>query len=200
MSFSCIIAVARTSNAMRSVQKVSSHVLRKRDIYWRLYKIQETLYVGQWCLSPLQSRHLGTSHSSSSCHQLPCHILLNVTDSLKSSLTKVILVFGKARNCRPPNLGSRVFESPGWFDISSKNSAQDVIHEWVRCHDEAANHQLPIAAGFWILQIVSVKECSRLTQNLMQICCSTLPVIFNVMATQYTCSLNSVYCPQWLVQ
>ena len=28
-----------------------------------LKKIQETLYTGQWHLSPLQSRHLGTSHS-----------------------------------------------------------------------------------------------------------------------------------------
>ena len=49
---------------MRSVQKVSSHVLSKIEI--SLKKIQETLYTGQWCLSPLQSRHLETSHRSSS--------------------------------------------------------------------------------------------------------------------------------------
>ena len=36
-----------------------------------LKKIQETLYIGQWRLSPLQSRHLGTPYSSPSCHQLP---------------------------------------------------------------------------------------------------------------------------------
>ena len=41
------------------------------DIYWRRYKIQETLYIGQCRLSPLQSRHLGTSHSSPNRHQLP---------------------------------------------------------------------------------------------------------------------------------
>ena len=64
-------------------------------------------------------------------------------------------------------------ESPGWFDVSSKNFAQDGMHEWAHCHDEAANHQLPITVSFWIIQIVSMKECSNLMQNLMQIHCST---------------------------
>ena len=99
-----------------------------------------------------------------------------------------------------PNLGCKGAQSPGWFDVSPKNSAGDVIHEWVCCHDEAANHQLPIAAAFWIIRIVSVEECSSLVQNLMQIWCSTCSVILTVMATQYTCSLNSIYWPHWLVQ
>ena len=68
------------------------------------------------------------------------------------------------------------------------------------CCDEAANHHLPIAAAFWIIQIVSAEECSSLMQNLMQICCSARSVILNMMATQYTCSLSGVYCPFWLVQ
>ena len=58
--------------------------MKNRDIYWRRYKIQETLYIGQWGLSPLQSRHIGTSHSSPKCHKLPHHIFLNLIDSLKS--------------------------------------------------------------------------------------------------------------------
>ena len=66
------------------------------------------------------------------------------------------------------------------------------MHEQVRCCDEAANHQLPIAMAFRIIQIVSTEECPHLMQNLMQIHCS---VILNVTATQDTCSLNSVYCP-----
>ena len=42
------------------------------------------------------------------------------------------------------------------------------------CHcGEAANHQWAIAAAFWIIWIVSVEECSSLTQNFTQICCST---------------------------
>ena len=83
--------------------------------------------------------------------------------------------------------------------VFHQNTAQDVMHEWACCHDEASNHQLYIAAAFWISQIVSAEECSSLTQNLMQIHCSTCSVILNVMATQYICSLNSVYSPHWLV-
>ena len=65
-----------------------------------------------------------------------------------------------------------------------------MMHEWVHCHDEAANHQLPIAVAFWIIQIVSAEECSSLMQNLMQIHFSTHSVILNAMTTQYTCLLN----------
>ena len=46
--------------------------------------------------------------------------------------------------------------------------------------------------AFWIIQIVSTKECSSLTQNLMQIRCSTHSTILNATATQYTCSLKVV--------
>ena len=73
------------------------------------------------------------------------------------------------------------------------------MHEWACC-DEAANHQLPIAADFWIIRIVSTEECSSLMHNLMQILCSTRAVILNATVTQYTCSLNSIYHPHWLVQ
>ena len=51
-----------------------------------------------------------------------------------------------------------------------------------------------------IIWIVSVEECSSLMQDLIQICCSNCSVILNVTATQYTCSLNGVYHPHWLVQ
>ena len=74
------------------------------------------------------------------------------------------------------------------------------MHERVCCHDEAANHQLPIAAAFWIIQIVSAEECSSLMQNLTQIHCSTRSVILNAMTTQYTCPFKGVYHPHWLVQ
>ena len=36
-----------------------------------------------------------------------------------------------------------------------------------------------------------MEECSSLTQNLMQICCSTHSVMFNVMATQYTSTAST---------
>ena len=69
-----------------------------------------------------------------------------------------------------------------WMDVLS----------WWSC-------QLSVAAPFWIILIVSAKECSTLTQNLMQILGSTYWIILNVMATWYTSSLNRVCRPHWLV-
>ena len=54
--------------------------------------------------------------------------------------------------------------------------------------------------AFWIIRIVSTEECSSLMQNLRQIRCCTHSVILNATATQYTCSLNRIYHPHWLVQ
>ena len=153
------------------------------------------MYIGQWHLSPLQNRHLGTSHSSPNCHQLPCHIFVNLIDVWNLFPFKGDFSFGKSQSHRAPNLGCRGAESPGWFDVLPKHSAWDVMHEQAHCHDEAANHQLPVAAGFWIIPIDSLEEFSSLMQNLMQIPCSTCWVILNEMATQYTCSLNGVYHP-----
>ena len=58
--------------------------MKNRDIYWRIHKIQETLYIGQWRLCLLPSRHHGTSHSSPKCHQLPHGIFLNLISGPKS--------------------------------------------------------------------------------------------------------------------
>ena len=77
-----------------------------------------------------------------------------------SSPSKMILVLGKARSLRAPNLGFRGTESPGWFEVSPKNSAWDVMHERACCGDEAASHQLPIDAAYWTTWIVSTEECS----------------------------------------
>ena len=152
-------------------------------------------------LLPLQSRNHGISHSSSNRPQLAHDIFLNLTDGLKSlPFSKVILVLGKTRSCMAPNVEYRGAESPGWFDVLPKNSASDMMYKWAYCHDEAANHQLPIAAAFWIMGIIFAQECSSLTQNLMQIHCSTHSVILNVTTTQYTCSLSAICHPRWLVQ
>ena len=135
-------------------ENIQPFTMKNRNIYWR-YKIQETVYKGQWYLSPLQSRHLGASHSSS---QSPSAAPSNFPESHwwseLLSLSKVIFVLGKARSHRAPNLGFRRAESPGWFDVLPKNSVQDVIQEQAHCCDEAANHQLPIAEAFWIIWIL----------------------------------------------
>ena len=70
-----------------------------------------------------------------------------------------------------------------------------MMHEQAGYCDEAPDHPLPITAAFSIIQIIFVEECSCLMQNLMEICWSTRSVILNVMATQYTCSLNGAYHP-----
>ena len=46
------------------------------------------------------------------------------------------------------------------------------MHEWLRCSDAAANHQLPIAGAFGIIWIVC-GGIFNLMQNLIQIHCST---------------------------
>ena len=51
-----------------------------------------------------------------------------------------------------------------------------------------------------IIWLVSMEECWSLMQSMMQMHWSTCSVILNAMATQYTCSLNGVYHPHWLVQ
>ena len=79
-------------------------------------------------LSPLQNRHLGTSNSSPSISSTVQNTLQNpmlespsaaLLCSLEShpqseisSLSKVILVLGKARSCMAPNLDCRGNESP----------------------------------------------------------------------------------------
>ena len=112
-------------------ESIQPRTMKNRDIYWKRYKIQETLYTGQWCLSPLQSRNLGTSHSSLSTSSTVQNTLQNPL--LKSppaallccpeshqwseicSLSKVILVLGKCISQRAPNLGHRGLSHLGDF-------------------------------------------------------------------------------------
>ena len=109
------------------------------------------MYIGQRCLSPLQSRYLGTSHSSSNCNQLPCHIFLNLISGLISPFLKVILVLRKVRSHRAPNLGCRGTESPGWFDVSPKNCSR---HDaWVGM------------LSWWSFQSPVVHSCCLLNQS-----------------------------------
>ena len=95
------------------------------------------LYIRQWCLSPLQSRHRGTSHNLPSVSSTVQNTLQNPLLELSSaapsyfpeshqwseiySLSKVILVLGKARSCRAPTLGYMGVEPPGRFNVSPQN-------------------------------------------------------------------------------
>ena len=116
-----------------------------------------------------------------------------------SYLLKVILILGICRSPRAPNLGCSGAELRGWFDVSPKNSAQDMMHERARCGDEAANHHLPMAAAFWMNHQNSFHR-GMLKLNAKSDRFIALLSHLNIMATQYTCSLNAVYHPHWLVQ
>ena len=61
-----------------------------------------------------------------------------------SSLSKVILVLGKTRSLRVLQEG---LNHLGDLTLCQKTT-RDVMQEWAHCHEEAANHQLPIAAAF----------------------------------------------------
>ena len=141
--------------------------MKNRDMYWRRDKIQETLYIGQWCLSPLQSGHLGTSHSSPNCHwrsEIP-------------SLSKVISVWGKARSCRAPNLGVGVLSHLGDLMFHEKTLLETCCMSRHLVVMKLPS-QLSVGVAFWMSQVVSTEECSSLKQNLMQIHCSSCSVIF----------------------
>ena len=59
----------------------------------------------------------------------------------------MILVFGKSEV-----IGSQVWAVVELHPLGDlmfhQKTVRDVMHEQVCCHDEAANHQLPIAAAF----------------------------------------------------
>ena len=171
--------------------------MKNRDSYGRRYKIHCTQ--DNDASVPFKVGTLGPHTVLPITISCPSYFPESHQQSEVSSLSKVTLVWGKARRHRAPNLECRGAESPGWFDVSLKNPAWDMMNEQVRCCDEAASHQWPIAAAFWVIWRISMEQCSSLTQNWMQIRCSTCSVILNVTATQYTCSLNGVYHPHWLV-
>ena len=160
-------------------------------MYWRRYKIQETLYIGQWRLSPLQSRHLGTLHSSLNHHQLPCCIFLSLINSLKSLPFQGWFQFWE----KPEVAGCQIWAVAGLSHLGDlmfhqKNSAWDLMNEQVCCCDEAANHQLPIAAAFWIIWIVSAEECSSLMQNL-------IADLLLYLLSHFECVSHTVHMTQW---
>ena len=72
-------------------------------------------------LSPLQSRHRGTSHSSLNCHQRPRRIFLSLIDGLKLLPFKDDFSSGESQKLQGAKSGLWGAESPAWFDVSPKN-------------------------------------------------------------------------------
>ena len=66
------------AGCIKSVQKVSSHIIGKIETF-----IEDTRNIVYRTMT-VQSRHLGSSHSSPNLHQLPPNIFLNLIGGLKS--------------------------------------------------------------------------------------------------------------------
>ena len=129
-------------------ESIQPHAMKNGDIHWR-YKIQETLYIGQWCFSPLQSRHLGTSHRS-----------LLMAARTHSTFSGAQLIAGL------PECGS--------LPADSQPPLRHSCHTFVRIALVTSSPK-----AFWITWIVFMEEHPSLMQNLMQIHCSTRSVILN---------------------
>ena len=111
----------------------------------------------------------------------------------------MILVSGKGRSHRAPNLGCRGAESPGWLDVLPENlhmrcDAWRGVLSWWSCQSPVAhscgllNH--PNSFCGWVFKLNATFDADSLLYT----------VTLNVVVTQYTCSLSGVYHPHWLVQ
>ena len=88
--------------------------------------IQETLYIGQWLCSSLWSRQAPWDHTQfyQSPSAAPLYLPESHQQSEISSLSKVIVVLGKARSHRAPNLSRR-----GLSHLGDLTFCQKSLHE-----------------------------------------------------------------------
>ena len=180
--------------------------MKNRDIYWRRYKIPETLCVGLHTVLP----------NAISC----CVVVFWVSSwSEISSFTEVILVFihcslplyqlscrrpclilvfRRARSHRAPNVGCK----RGWITwviccfakkLYVRRFASIGVLSWQSC-------QSPVAHSCSLLSHLN-SFCGGMSKpnTKCDADCLLYSVILNVMATQYTCSLSGIYHPHWLV-
>ena len=81
---------------------------------------------------------------SQSPSAVPSHFPESHRQSEITSLSKLILVLGKARSRRAPNLGCRGAESPGSLDVSQKNCTRHdawagALLSWWSCQSPVAH-------------------------------------------------------------
>ena len=117
----------------------------------------------------------GIPRAASRSHTVS-HQSLLIAAHTRSTFSCVLLVAGL------PEHGS--------LSTDSQPSLQHLCHTFI-CDAFIA---LSLKA-FWIIRVVSMEECSSLSQNLLQIRCFTCSVILTAMAAQYTRSLSGVYHP-----
>ena len=109
--------------------------------------------------------------------------------------------FGKSQKTQGTNLGCREAESPGWFGVSPKNSAWDVMHAWVgvllwwSC-------QSPVAHSYSLLNPSNSFHGEIFKFNTIFDADLLLYFLSHFEGSGHTvhCSLNGIYHPHWLVQ
>ena len=173
---------------MKSVQRVSSHVIWKietfveeniRNIVHRTMMPQSRSKEAPWDLTQFSQ-----SPPSSLCHFPESHPWSEI-----SSLSKMILVLGKSRGHRAPNLGCRGTESIEWFNASPKictrHDAWEGVLLWWSC-------QSPVAHSCGLLNYPNsfFRGMFKVNAKFDADSFSTCSVILNTMATQYSCSLS----------
>ena len=173
--------------------------MKNRDIYWRRYR-----------------KHCTQNNDASvpfKVGTLRPHTVLSIAISCPVvfsliSLTvwnlfpfKVDFSFGKSQKLQGTNSGLY----GGWViwviwcftkNLCTRHDAWVGALSWWSC-------QSPVAHSCCLLNHPNSfcrEEYSSLTWNSMKIHCSIHSVFLNVTATQYTCSLNGIYLPHWLVQ
>ena len=133
------------TTSMRSVQKLSSHMLRKRHLLKKIHDARNIVHKTMTSQSP--SKQIYWDLTQFYCHQLPCCSFLNFIVGLKSLHFQRWFQFWE----KPEVTGHQIWLL-GLSHLGDlmfcKNSAREVIPEWAGCCDKAANHQLPIAVAF----------------------------------------------------
>ena len=153
--------------------------------------------MGQWHFRHLQRRHLWTSHSSPTPHQLPRHIFLNLIDGLKS------LPFLRKFWEKPEVTGHQIWGVVGLSHLGDSMTHQKTLYEMLWMSRHVVVMKLPVTScpELWTSES-SEYFLWRNVQAKAKLDADSLLylLILNVTATQYTCSLNGVYHPHWLVQ
>ena len=102
--------------------------MKNKDIYWRRYKMQETLYIGQWCLSLLRSYDLfeeiwfisrGSNQVISSCSMMFC-------SGSKSCRTNLAMTRFMPRSCVKIS-DTVVLESPDQLQVLVLSVADPLV-------------------------------------------------------------------------
>ena len=174
--------------------------MKNRDIYWRRYQIQETLYIGQWHLSPLQSSTLGPHTVLPFAISSPIVFSWILSMVWNLFLFKGDFSFGKRQKLQGVKSGLSGAESPGWFDVFCWKTL----------------HEMWCVSGHVVVMKLPVTSCPQLRPlNLPKSFRGgmfKLNTKFNAHSlfywlSRFECnnhtihmSLNGIYRPHWLVQ